>query len=149
MREVGKEEVWVERQVGGRDFSLEGGRLGGKPRQEERGCVTMKGKCSDGRIKAVCCFHMVLCIYVYFLHVAVCRMFRNNCLLCVVGALSIICHCSKLQEEVLNFVHSPNKQITPSLISPLCHAGVVNNSSRQPISLEDLCEYSLHHQPLM
>lgn len=88
-----------------------GGWVGIQDRRKE-------GKCSDGRIKAVCCFHMVLCIYVYFLHVAlirqkryvtVCRIFRNNCLLCVVGALSIICHCSKLQEEVLNFFHSPNK----------------------------------------
>lgn len=32
---------------------------------------------------------------------------------------------------------------------PRVMPGVVNNSSRQPISLEDLCEYSLHHQPLM
>lgn len=36
MKEIGKEEVWVESQ-GGRDVSLEGGRLGGNPRQEERG----------------------------------------------------------------------------------------------------------------
>lgn len=45
MKEVGKEEVWVERQ-GRRDVSLEGGRLGGNPRRKE-------GECSDGRIKAV------------------------------------------------------------------------------------------------
>lgn len=36
MKAIGKEEVWVESQ-GGRDVSLEEGRLGGNPKQEERG----------------------------------------------------------------------------------------------------------------
>lgn len=126
----------------------EGGWVGIQDRRKE-------GECSDGRIKAVCCFHMVLCIYVYFLHVAlirqkryvtVCRIFRNNCLLCVVGVL----HLSLQQTPGGGAEFFPqSKQITPSLISPCVMPGVVNNSSRQPISLEDLCEYSLHHQPLM